>query len=230
MNTIKLSTIILILTFCRNEAPIVAENTPEFVPLLAWLQKVELERHGKLGSDDLCSLRKIRLDGSERPGQIDPLADEGKLQKLSKLPALKSLSIWTTRFSNDGLAIIGVFHSLEDLEIGGWDVRYDDQGLSSLKKLSHIKRLKLVQAQGITDAGMGVLSEFPALTDLDIPIQELPMTGWPSLPGQGPLKWFPSGGRQNQSAGWGHSRTAESAILSNSNDTRSRNPIDETCK
>jgi hypothetical protein len=49
----------------KIKVPIIAENTPEFGPLLTWLQTVEPGRYGKLGLDDLSSLKKIRLDGSE---------------------------------------------------------------------------------------------------------------------------------------------------------------------
>ncbi len=171
MNTSKLSIFVLILlslVCCENEEPPKAAKTPELESLLTWLHSIEPKRYGSLTLADLSSLHNIRLDGSERPGQIDPLADESKLQELSKLPALRSLAIWTTSLSNTGLAIMGGFGSLENLEIGGWDVRYDDQGLSSLKNLGRLKRLKLTQAQGITDWGMRVVSELPALTDLDI--------------------------------------------------------------
>ncbi len=99
---------------------------------------------------------------------LSPTTDDAGLRHVAKLPNLKALYVKGTGITNAGLAQLAGLTSLEELELGGSQMKMNDQGLAHLKNLPNLKYLDL-QSNTFTDAGMVYLKDVRSLHGIVVP-------------------------------------------------------------
>ncbi len=133
-----------------------------------------LQRQGgelaEIEAAQLGTLQVVRI-------YTDYASDE--LALLEELPALREVMIWRDgeRFAqkplrraptDDDLRVLSRLTRVQTLRLGGWSAPFTDAGLAHLVATPSLRRLDLIQAQGITDEGMKHVAAMPALERLNI--------------------------------------------------------------
>eukprot|EP00026_Physarum_polycephalum_P009811 Phypoly_transcript_09948.p1 GENE.Phypoly_transcript_09948~~Phypoly_transcript_09948.p1 ORF type:complete len:344 (+),score=29.91 Phypoly_transcript_09948:288-1319(+) len=84
----------------------------------------------------------------------------------SALPNLTTLLFASTQLTTGALAALGQCEKLSELYLH--DVVLNENGMSALSRIPHLKRLFLVRIRGLTDLGVARLAYCPALEGLEI--------------------------------------------------------------
>jgi len=136
-----------------------------------------------LTAADLDGLTAVRLDREYAPDDLRMLAD---------LPALREVMIWRDgeRFggseggsapSDADLRVLSTLHQIESLRIGGWSASFTDAGVAYVATLPRLRRLDLVEAQGITNVAMESVGSMRSLERLDITYTKISDVGLRAL-------------------------------------------------
>lgn len=135
---------------------------------VAWLRRVS-RQHAELTEDGLADVAAVRLSSDYETEELDLLAN---------LPALRELTIWrdgegradpSPRPAPTDADLERVARlPLTTLTIGGWSAPFTDDGLRHLAGHETLRRLRLNQAQNVSDAGMVHVASMKALEALHI--------------------------------------------------------------
>ncbi len=129
----------------------------------------------------------------------DRLVNDLVLEKLARLPRLKTLTIRSVFVTDEGIAALGQLVNLSKLhlylgfrvseagvrrlvefqlpEIELTYLSCTDEKLKELRKFSGLKALRLIGAENVTDEGIPYLSELTELKELDLSDAKLTMAG-----------------------------------------------------
>lgn len=115
----------------------------------------------KLKRDD--NGRVIEVSLASKKFQADDL------RYLASFPRLRTLSLYETPLTDDGLAHLKSLTSLKNLNLGSCR-KVTDAGLKYLEKLENLESLNLGFCRKITDEGFAILTRFPELKSLNLSI------------------------------------------------------------
>lgn len=139
------------------------------------LRKLSLVYQSQFQSHTLSRLSKLESLSLTSTG-----IDEAGMAEIGKLTNLRHLRIachnGTSNTSSLGWAALANLENLESFELDvnlDENATFDDRALASLARLPKLKTLKLQYHTNISDAGLAVLKEFPALEEVDFHFNDL---------------------------------------------------------
>jgi hypothetical protein len=101
--------------------------------------------------------------------EANNLMDDAAMAKLASLPHLTVLKLHgSDRLTDEGTQHLASFPALEELEIGGWNSRITDAGLTAMRSLERLRAFRSWWSRRITDEGLRHLSACRALEDVNL--------------------------------------------------------------
>jgi len=101
-------------------------------------------------------------------GEQHVIADDGTLEVLAQLPALRGLELTSPTITNRGIGFICKCKSLRSLAL--WDTQIDDDGVALLAGLSELRVLDLHSNDKITDSAIESILRLRGLEELDLDV------------------------------------------------------------
>ncbi len=149
------------------------DATPEIAADRSALVVFLRRQGGPLADLDVSTLSDVRAV------RLDADYTDADLRLLHNLPELREVMIWRDGEGRPGsegaaaptdadLELLATLTQVETLRLGGWSAPFTDAGVARLARMPALRRLDLIQAQGITDAAMKSVASMPALESLAI--------------------------------------------------------------